>query len=541
MAETGLTQEAEQALARAPESELLRRSATSGTVAANTNADSGHKDADSAFDWADKLGRWLATTMQRAGHKFARLSEPAPVRLPIEAHDVQGLVFRGYGALRFGCYPLLQVRDRAAARAFLAELIDKIGRGAPVAREQAVQIAFSYRGLAELGLPDATLSGFSHEFIAGMTDDEHKSRFLGDQGESHPDSWQWGGPTNPRVDAVLMLFARSETRLNDLLANLRQSWAAGFDEVRLLETSEFQSREHFGFVDGISQPAIDGYHGASSDLHTIKPGEFLLGYPNEYGQYAERPLVEPSEDARGLLAQDVKQSWLRDFGRNGSYLVFRQLRQNVPAFRAKLDALSRNPDGTPNPQARERLAAQLVGRWPSGASLVHAPYFDDATRAKDNDFRYHEADPFGLKCPIGAHVRRANPRDALEPQPGSENSLAINRLHRLIRRGRSYGPALPEGQTDSQDRGLIFIAVNASIGRQFEFIQHSWLNDRHFNGLYSESDPLVGPDSENEFAIPGTPVGTRCTGLTRFVTVAGGGYFFMPGIRALRFLSEPKS
>jgi deferrochelatase/peroxidase EfeB len=172
--------------------------------------------------------------------------------------------------------------------------------------------------------------------------------------------------------------------------------------------------------------------------------------------------------------------------------------------------------------------------------LVHAPYYDDPTRAKDNDFRYHESDPLGLKCPLGAHVRRDNPRDALEPQPGTENSLAVNRLHRLIRRGRSYGPFLPEGQVDAADRGLMFIAINANIGRQFEFIQHSWLMDRRFNGLYAESDPIVGADLENEFAIPGTPVGSRCTGLTRFVHVAGGSYFFLPGLRALRFLAEPK-
>ena len=538
MAETDLRSPASGAVAPVRSAvELSARSVASGEVAAaNTNA-----DVRKESDWTDKLARWLGIAMRRAGHKFARLTEPAPARIPIEAHDVQGVVFRGYGSLRFCCYPLLQLRDPAAARAFLGALLDKIGRGAPVARDQAVQVAFSYRGLSELGLPPSTLAGFSREFIAGMTDDEHKSRFLGDQDESHPNAWQWGGPKNPRVDAVLMLFARSQPRLNELLEGLRNSWVDGFREVHLLETSEFQTREHFGFVDGVSQPAIEGYHGASSDLHSIKAGEFLLGYPNEYGLFTERPLLDPSHDMRGLLPQDVQQTWLRDFGRNGSYLVFRQLRQHVPAFRAKLDALSRNPDGTPNPQARERLAAQIVGRWPSGASLISAPFYDDPTRAKDNDFRYHEADPLGLKCPIGAHVRRANPRDALEPQPGTENSLAINRLHRLIRRGRAYGPALPEGQVDSRDRGLIFIAVNANIGRQFEFIQHSWLMDPRFNGLYADADPLLGAGPANEFAIPGTPLGARCTGLSRFVTVAGGSYFFLPGIRALRFLADAKS
>jgi deferrochelatase/peroxidase EfeB len=125
--------------------------------------------------------------------------------------------------------------------------------------------------------------------------------------------------------------------------------------------------------------------------------------------------------------------------------------------------------------------------------------------------------------------------------PGTETSLAVNRHHRVIRRGRAYGPKLPEGAVDSVDRGLILIFVNAIIARQFEFIQHSWLNDPHFNGLYNDADPIVGSQSNNEFAAPGEPIGRRCTGLPRFVTVTGGAYFFMPGIRALRYLAEVTS
>jgi Dyp-type peroxidase family len=270
----------------------------------------------------------------------------------------------------------------------------------------------------------------------------------------------------------------------------------------------------------------------------IKPGEFLLGYPNEYGLYTERPLLDPARDLRGLLALDTQGSPRRDFGKNGTYLVLRQLRQNVPLFRQTLDKLTLRADGSSDPAAQAQLAAQMVGRWPSGAPLLEAPHADDVSKARSNEFRYQAIDPVGVRCPIGAHVRRANPRDALAPHPGSEYSLEVNRHHRVLRRGRSYGDKLPDGQIDNADRGLMFVAINANITRQFEFIQHSWLNDPRFNGLYGQADPIASASNDNQFAPSPNPVSAYCKGLPRFVTVAGGGYFFMPGIRALRFLSE---
>ena len=241
------------------------------------------------------------------------------------------------------------------------------------------------------------------------------------------------------------------------------------------------------------------------------------------------------------LPLDVEGTPRHDFGRNGTYLAFRQLRQHVPAFRQAIDRLTRNADGSPNLDAQRHLAAQMVGRWPSGTSLIEAPYADDVSKTTANEFRYHGADPDGLKCPVGAHVRRANPRDALDPEPGSERSLSINRRHRLIRRGARTAPLLPEGASDDQDRGLMFIAVNANIIRQFEFIQHSWIADPRFNGFSNAADPIAGAADGNEFEAPGDPIRKRCTDLPRFVTVAGGAYFFMPGVRALRFLAEIQS
>jgi Dyp-type peroxidase family len=479
----------------------------------------------------------IEAQVSRLANAVARTT-PRDVVSKIEVEDVQGIVLRGYGSLRHACYPLLRIGDALQARTWLRLMLPKLTRGRPSKADTALQIAFTHAGLAALGLHHDLLAQFSREFIEGMYT-PHRSRVLGDTGESAPESWTWGGPNTQSVHVVLMLYARSPERLAELRAELKALWAeANLTGVHTLETAELAETEHFGFADGISQPSIEGYHPAASALHRVKAGEFLLGYPNEYGLYAERPRVSPSRDRAGHLAPDVEDNSLRDFGRNGTYLVFRQLRQDVPAFRKKLDEFTRNSDGTSNREARDRLAAEMVGRWPSGASLVDSPEYDDPSKASDNEFRYHLADPLGLRCPIGAHVRRANPRDALDPLPGTESSLEVNRHHRLIRRGRTYGPRLAEGKVDRQDRGLHLIVANARISRQFEFVQHSWLNDPHFNGLQNDSDPIAGAAENHDFVRPGELVGQRCSGLHRFVTVSGGAYCFLPGIRALRFLTE---
>jgi Dyp-type peroxidase family len=405
----------------------------------------------------------------------------------------------------------------------------------------AVQVAFTHAGLAALGLDAETLGGFSRELIEGMVTD-HRSRFLGDDGGSRPEHWRWGGPKNPAVHALVAAFGDTPQRLFGLLDQLRSSLAlGGISTVLELEAASLSGNEHFGFADGISQPAIEGYHDSPSSLHRVKAGEFLLGYPNEYGLHTERPMVSPARDPRALLRLDREGSPRHDLGRNGTYLVFRQLRQDVPGFRDALDTLTRRRDGSPDAEARAQLAAKMVGRWPSGASLVLTPDKDVPAAAHLNEFRYHHEDPEGLRCPIGSHVRRANPRDALDPEPGTERSLAVNHRHRLLRRGRTYGAPLPEGTSDEADRGIHFIALNANISRQFEFVQHSWLIDPRFNGLYAEADPIAGALPDNEFSVAREPTPCRFGSLPRFVHVVGGAYFFLPSLRALAFLSEPIS
>ncbi len=427
--------------------------------------------------------------------------------MKLELGDVQGLFARGYGDLKSAAFLLLKVEEAAAARHWLGEA--RVTNADDRRPEHAVNVAFTSSGLERLGLPAAALAQFSNEFVAGMTT-PHRTRILGDLEENAPESWDWGGPTSP-VDAVLLLYARDEASLAPL-----EQVPAGFSLVRRLGTADLDGFEPFGFRDGISQPYVDGLGKTGPREQTVKPGEFLLGYENEYGHTTDAPLLH-----------------------NGSYLVFRQLRQDVSGFWRFADEATRRSDGSSDPDARLRLASKMVGRWPSGAPLALAPDADDPSLAFANDFAYHADDPRGARCPVGAHIRRSNPRDSLDPNPGSAGSFEINRRHRILRRGREYGPPLPLEQAlehdDGGERGLHFICLNANIARQFEFVHHTWLNNRKFGQLYDDADPFFAPGC---FTIPTDGVRDRVVDVPRFVSVQGGAYFFLPGLAALRSLAS---
>ena len=186
------------------------------------------------------------------------------------------------------------------------------------------------------------------------------------------------------------------------------------------------------------------------------------------------------------------------------------------------------------------LGAKMVGRWQSGAPARDSPPTSTTpSSAQDarrhNDFGYAD-DPRGFKCPVGAHARRANPRDAFD----DDGSVDV-RLHRMIRRGTSYGPMLPDGvlEDDHADRGIIFVFAGAHLKRQFEFVKTQWLNDGIFIGAPAEKDPLVGPnDGSGTFTIPDRPIRRRLQDLPPFVVTRGGEYCFAPGLRAMRWLAE---
>ena len=464
----------------------------------------------------------------------------------LDLQDIQGLVARGYGHLPSACFVAAGVEEPRAARTWLRSLAEMVTPASARPQDHALQVAFTHGGLSKLGVKPSAADGFSAEFVGGMNT-PHRRRLLGDVDANAPEEWAWGGPATPRIDVLLLFYARDPGELDALRAAQTERLAAGgLREVVTLPTRELDAFEHFGFHDGISQPIITGLSKTGPWADTVSAGEFVLGYPNEYGLVTSSPLVSASTDPEGLLAAHPSDRGFRDFGRNGTYLVLRQLRQHVHRFWRYADLMARASGPADDPMAPVALASKLVGRWPSGAPLVRSPDRDDERLSDSNDFAYHGVDPYGDRCPIGAHIRRANPRDSLDPDPGTRKSVAVGKRHRLLRRGRSYGPridlqaALEGDEEPGDERGLHFLCLNANIARQFELVQHTWLNNPKFGELYEDPDPLMGAPvgAGRTFTLQGSPTRKRLSGMPEFVSVRGGAYFFLPGVAALRYLAR---
>jgi deferrochelatase/peroxidase EfeB len=489
----------------------------------------------------------------------------------VDLGDIQGLVRFGYKHLTEAKFVLLQIADVVAARVWLGSAPVSTAREQQPPPETALQVAFTAGGLLALGVPPAVVSGFSHEFLVGMAAEPSRSRRLGDVGVNEPAQWLWGG-AGPVPHLVAMFFAQ-KGKLDPWMGTLcDRAWQTAFRVVNYLETSDLEGKEHFGFADGISQPSLDWdlkrpfVADQLTFTNLLALGEFLLGYRNEYGKYTDRPLVALGERGKDELPAAEDDATMRDAGRNGTYLVMRHLEQDVRAFWQFVDEQA----GAVAVE-RDKLAEAMVGRTLSGDPLVPASQAIEGIdtskpEAAKNQFTY-EADPAALRCPYGAHVRRANPRtadypgqvhrgfDKLVHQLGlparkfRDDLVASTRFHRILRRGREYGPGLPPQDAlrpapfGDPKRGLHFMCLNANIARQFEFVQNAWLMSSKFNAMSGETDPLMG----NREPIPGSPVTSgfsiprdngvvsKVSGLPHFVRVRGGAYFFLPGLRALRY------
>jgi len=445
-------------------------------------------------------------------------ADPAHASVPqeLELDDIQGGVLNQLPTPYVGTFCLLRIENRIAGRQCLKQLIPALRTAENDASADAdawVSVAFTFEGLRALGLPESSLDTFSPEFRQGMA---RRASFLQDVGESAPQHWEppFGSAD---VHIAVTAMAPSQDRLNVLLQRAAAAYAAipGIALIYRLDCKSSGGQEAFGFRDNISQPAIEGTRipGSNPKEKPLKAGEFILGYPDETQSVAPMPAPEV-------------------LGKNGSYLVMRKLQQRVAAFRQYLHTTASNHD------EEELLAAKIMGRWRSGAPLVLAPDRDDPTLGADpkrnNDFGYGaENDTRGFKCPFGSHVRRMNPRDG--------EIFGNPRRHRLVRREASYGPPFPEGalEDDGIERGMIFACICASIKGQFEFIQEEWMNSGIFIGQNDERDPLCGAnDGSGAFTIPERPLRRRLRGLPRFVVTRGGEYFFVPGLRATRWISE---
>jgi Dyp-type peroxidase family len=454
----------------------------------------------------------------------------------LERDDIQGNVLRGYG-FPFARYLFARVREdgAGAARQWLAAQADPVTteaewRAKPL---HARNVAISARGLEALGVPSWLRDSFPEDFRDGMA---ARADRLGDDPPGFEPGLRAGD-----VHVLVSIAGREDGAVGAECDRVRgemaeHGFAPGLDQPAAQPSDD---REHFGFTDGFGQPAIAGvarngvpgqgvpirrrpWHRLRRDIvpsradrsigwRALRPGEFVLGYEDEDGG----PPPAPAPPLH----------------RNGTFMVWRKLHQDVAGFRAWIARAADETGFEPG-----LVAAKALGRWPDGSPLVLRPAWGDRRLGNDrervNDFVF-AGDPDGLACPRGAHIRRANPRDAL--RAGSR----LTARHRLLRRGMPYGPPLPEGaEDDHEDRGLVFVSFQASIERQFEIVQARWLNDGDAFGLGRTPDPVAGAvgDGGARLHFGGRPP-HYATAMRSFVTPRGGEYLFVPGIAGLRALA----
>jgi deferrochelatase/peroxidase EfeB len=465
--------------------------------------------------------------------------------MSIDLDDVQGNVLRGLGRkYRAARHFFLGVRDAAGARRFLRDLPeagDGSAPGVPSSEEwkegerpgSCLNVGITWLGLKSLGVPASVLAKFPQAFQDGpavrarVNSDRPNDVGLGDVGRNAPDGWIVGGLRTPAIHVVVSLYARDPTLRETASEALRARFAASgltehsHHDADLLEKPDYV---HFGYRDGIAQPQIEG--GPAKKVPDRQPpipaGDLLLGreYVNSfYGNYAgdlPRPIVD-----------------------NATYGAFRIVSQDVQGFEALLSAwadATRLPDGY--------VAAKIMGRWRNGVPLVVSgdrqtePPELPAGELNDFDYAAHkgpprfDGDPDGVLCPIGAHVRRLNPRGA--PVMGMSNT------RRLVRRNMPYGPEYDPRNPDRVERGLIGYFLCGDLETQWEFIQRVWVNqDFATPGVRGTREPVGGTQLRQggTFRIPGAEP-DELGGLHDLVRTRGSLYCLLPGLGGLRYLAS---
>jgi Dyp-type peroxidase family len=436
----------------------------------------------------------------------------------LDLHEIQATVLRLRPAPYFGTHVLLRIDDARAGREMLRLLLPHVDSAADwwSARDAWLALGISYAGLEALGVPHDSLQSFPEAFRVGMA---ARARELRDYGANDPKNWDTVF-SGREVHIALSAFSDSEEKWHRVLAWARAQYER-LRGVKVLVSQNFGAQpgdlNPLGYKDGIDQPPVEGSGVAPlpGQGRPIKAGEFILGYPGESGV----PLPMPQPDI---------------LGRNGTFVGLRKYQTRVGAFNRFLHENGRTEE------ERELLAAKLVGRWRSGAPLTLAPEVDDPALGKDaqrnNDFDYAN-DTHGLKAPFGCHIRRMNPRDT------QLTRLTDSNIHRLIRRGTTYGPAYdPNALSQADDevpRGAIFLFVSAKAMATMEFLQQEWINDGNFIGVGDERDPIIGlQEASATFTIPHQPVRRRMHGIDTFNVLRGGEYFFMPSLSALKWLAN---
>ncbi len=451
----------------------------------------------------------------------------------LNATDIQGFVLRGYN-LPVARYFFLHFGDPTSARHLVGKLLHKVTTGQHWDNGKppsTLNVAFTHLGLTALDLPEATLLTFPVEFQQGM---KERAAILGDTGVNSPDHWDecW---RSCEVHAWVGINAQSlealESACADLMVILNETRGATVlasqDAAALVIDGKPTTREHFGFTDGFGNPDYLGVERSSQPGQgklmpdgtwaPLATGELLLGYADEAGELPVAPVPH-------ILAS------------NGTFMVYRKLHQNVATFRTYLEEHAAGYAG-----GKEKLAAKFIGRWRDGTPVELSPDKPDPSIAQDpnrsTNFTF-AADPEGARCPVGAHVRRVHPRDAF-----GFNSKLIDR-RRITRRGLPYGRLAADNEpaSDQEERGVIFMALNANISRQFEFVQQQWIQYGNDARLGNQKDILMGNHSGlDRFVVQGDATAANppfiCTNLPNFIELRGGDYFFLPSITALGMIA----
>ena len=467
-------------------------------------------------------------------------------RLSEQTGDIQAMLGSGFGKLTGSRFWLLTVQDPVAARAWLdglagGPLVKSIEafrqeQKTPAGVSQVVAVAFSYAGLQALGCAESDEFPFPTPFCSGMGSKLREDLLR----DSPREQWRWSDAQsgNGREPVHVLVAHWWNTGAQPPVAMLQPDGFNGCfidGEPGFLQGGKLF--EPFGFRDGLSQPVIYGLRddvgddaakarleaGALYEDRVVAPGEFIVGYRNEYNQLTYSP------DLRGWRESHLGQLPNARFSLNGSYLAVRQIEQNVDDFDNWDKPL---PSGVGCPAAGVTMAEKLMGRRRDGAPLEWNKVTGPVSDSQADAFRYCVADANGFITPRGAHIRRVNPRDMLGHDV--ESGIAASKLHRLLRRGRPYR----ELDDDKPSQGLFFIACNADLERQFEFVHQRWLRNPRFADLDNEDDPIVGaPVQGKRFTMPGLPSG-EAVSLQAFTRTLGGGYFFLPGLKALRFIAS---
>jgi deferrochelatase/peroxidase EfeB len=577
-----------------------------GIASAETNADA--RDWFALFSSPPRLPDAPRDPLALRG------SQPQPPE-SLEIAQIPTLIFGGLSGLPFAERHLIAFGEDASiddCKAWLSAAATHAAYGLTLpGQKSAIVVALSAHGLEKLGIPDDAIGTFPVAFQQGMWP-KWRARALGDDDDNgngnSPERWVWGGSRVKPVDVFLVVYGLSQDDVdktrNELLDEANKLGHRAMHPLPLAPLPEKGPvKEHFGFTDGVSQPVIRGTPRSRrpySPNDLVAPGEIVLGYPDNLGRIPPSPSISDEHDPDRLLPDAgpdplrrrpefsrYEGNGRRDLGVNGTFLVVRQLSQNVKAFQDWLDAALDGIENDavvatdskrtaivwgdraqekvgatlPRPRrdaittdlkkkevrerVRDAIAAKLIGRWKDGTSLARNVLTpggqEDPPLPPDNDFLLGAEDPAGYGCPFGAHIRRANPRDTRFPK--SQEEIATINRHRILRVGRPYGEPYQEGRDESNEedpRGLLFMCLNADIERQFEFIQRTWLLNPNLHGLENEVDPILGHGFRH-VTIP-TPTGpVLLRGIEKkdqtFVTVKGGGYFFLPGRDVLRFLA----